>query len=333
MNEREIQNRAYGCFMGQLIGDALGSQVEGWTSREIMSYYGPQGCNIMEDGGTWGTAAGQPTDDSEMALTLARCIIREGFYHPLIVLHNYGKWLNSDPFDVGSTVYAGLKGNHRLDSKSNGATMRISPLGIIGVNYTDRQLINMAKHETWLTHRNRVCMDVNNLFVPAITSAILGRSSWTIHDSMVYDCHRLNICEEVVDCVERSRTFPPKDYISNQGYVLVAFGNALHHMLHANSFYDAMISTIEYGGDTDTNAAICGALVGAVHGYNFIPDQWKKTVLNCKPDSYKGRAQQPRPREYWPCDALEIVDALLKVGKTKDWIELQNLEEYEQWSN
>ena len=66
-------SRAQGCFLGRLAGDSLGSLVEFQTPDQIRRKY-PGGVRRLADGGTWGTIAGQPTDDSEMALTLARML-------------------------------------------------------------------------------------------------------------------------------------------------------------------------------------------------------------------------------------------------------------------
>jgi ADP-ribosylglycohydrolase len=49
----------------------LGSLVEFKSSGSISSLY-PGGPQLLEDGGIWHTIAGQPTDDSELALALAR---------------------------------------------------------------------------------------------------------------------------------------------------------------------------------------------------------------------------------------------------------------------
>ena len=62
-------NRAQGCLLGQLAGDALGSLVEFQSLEEIRRNY-PGGVRELADGGTRSTIAGQPTDDSEMALLL-----------------------------------------------------------------------------------------------------------------------------------------------------------------------------------------------------------------------------------------------------------------------
>lgn len=69
--------RARGCLLGQLAGDALGSLVEFQSPEEIHRSY-PEGVRELADGGTWNTIAGQPTDDSEMALLLARMLTERG---------------------------------------------------------------------------------------------------------------------------------------------------------------------------------------------------------------------------------------------------------------
>jgi ADP-ribosylglycohydrolase len=68
------------------------------------------------------------------------------------------------------------------------------------------------------------------------------------------------------------------------------------------------------GGDTDTNAAIAGALLGAVYGRDGVPAQWTEAVLNCRPDPMYRKVLHPRPRCYWPVDALELAENLLRAG-------------------
>ena len=130
-----VLSRAQGCLLGQFIGDSLGSLVEFKGLSEIRRMY-PNGVRDMADGGTWNTLAGQPTDDSEMALMLARSLVAQGRFEIEEVIKGYRYWLDSGPFDVGNTIWSGLAGRHSPGSQANGAMMRISPLGIFGVNYT-----------------------------------------------------------------------------------------------------------------------------------------------------------------------------------------------------
>jgi hypothetical protein len=68
------------------------------------------------------------------------------------------------------------------------------------------------------------------------------------------------------------------------------------------------------GGDTDTNAAIAGALLGAVCGEAGVPRQWREAVLNCRPELGRTGVRRPRPREFWPVDAIELADQLVRRG-------------------
>ena len=77
----EMRERAQGCLLGQLAGDSLGSLVEFRAPDDIRREY-TKGVRELADGGTWNTIAGQPTDDSEMALLLARMLADHGRYDP-----------------------------------------------------------------------------------------------------------------------------------------------------------------------------------------------------------------------------------------------------------
>src|SRR5207247_2131460 len=90
-------------------GDSLGSRVEGKAGAEIALLY-PDGVRELADGGPYHLLAGQPTDDSEMALILARSILRERKYDRDRVLDAYRDWLTTRPVDVGRTTEQGLLG-------------------------------------------------------------------------------------------------------------------------------------------------------------------------------------------------------------------------------
>jgi ADP-ribosylglycohydrolase len=76
------------------------------------------------------------------------------------------------------------------------------------------------------------------------------------------------------------------------GYLKHAFILAFMFLLRTDladeELYDeAMWQTAALGGDTDTNCAIVGGLIGAYLGLNLIPKTKVDKVLTCKPK--KGR--------------------------------------------
>ena len=82
-------------------------------------------------------------------------------------------------------------------------------------------------------------------------------------------------------------------------------------MLHAESFEAGVIDTVMRGGDTDTNGAIAGALLGAMYGRDAVPDQWQKAILNCQPMAGLPGVLRPRPRSFWPVDVLDLAVKLV----------------------
>ena len=99
--------------------------------------------------------------------------------------------------------------------------------------------------------------------------------------------------------------------MTHMGWVLIAFQNALWQLLNAPGFEEGAIDTVMRGGDTDTNAAICGALLGAVYGANDIPTQWVESILKCRPEEGRPGVYRPRPKCFWPIDALELAEQLV----------------------
>ena len=307
-----VRSRAQGCLLGQIAGDSLGSLVEFKDASTIQRLY-PNGVRELADGGVWDTLAGQPTDDSEMALALAQSLVRKKQYSIEDIHASYVRWYRSGPFDIGTTTACGLKGEPILDSQANGALMRISPLGIFGWKMEPEALAKLAAEDAALTHPNRICQQVNGLYAAAIAEAIReGYPAREVYDRMAVRAAQWNIDHTIRDRIEQAQTHRPPEYSGQQmGWVLIAFQNALYDLLHAPTLEQGVIETVQCGGDTDTNAAICGALLGAVYGREAVPRQWVERIVECRPTA---ETTQPRPKEYWPDDAQQLAEQLVQAG-------------------
>ncbi len=305
-----VLSRAQGCLLGQLIGDSLGSLVEFQSPGEILFDY-PEGVRDMADGGTWNTIAGQPTDDSEMALLLARSLVSQRKFDQEEVRKTYVFWLESDPFDVGGTILSGLTGRPNPGSQANGAMMRISPLGVFGVNYTLAQVADWARQDAEITHIHRVCQEANALFAMAIAHAVgTGCDAADLYGEIAGWAEDIDVDVRLKEKIAAAADSPPDEFNHQQGWVLIAFPNALWQLLNAESVEEGIVDTVMRGGDTDTNAAICGALLGAVHGREAFPDRWVETIQSCRPQAGTPGVFKPRPECFWPADALELAEQL-----------------------
>ena len=198
------------------------------------------------------------------------------------------------------------------DSQANGALMRVSPIGVFGVNYSLDQVAEWAEADAALTHPNKVCIQVNALYTMAITTAIREEiSPQELYSQMLGWAKERQVESAIITVIEKAAIEPPSDFMKQMGWVLIAFQNALFQMLHADTFEAGVVDTVMRGGDTDTNAAITGALLGAIYGREAVPEQWQKAVLNCQPLSGRTGVFCPRPRCFWPVDVLDLAAKLV----------------------
>lgn len=326
--DAELLTRAQGCLLGQLAGDALGSLVEFQAAASIQTQY-PQGIQWLTASQIWHTLAGQPTDDSELALMLARSLIQTERFDPTAIAAAYAYWYRSHPFDIGNTTQQALSAAAQaLDqhnnpavaaqqaanpsSQANGALMRISPLALFGYAVADAQLAEWARLDAQLTHPHPICQDANAVFVLAIRHALTtGNPPAAIYHYAQTWAAQSNLHPSVQQWLAAAATQPPQDYSDHMGWVRIACQNAFYQLLHAPSLEAGLVNTVMQGGDTDTNGAIVGALLGAVYGYAAIPWQWRDRILSCRPLEGLAGVERPRPRSFWAVDALELAEQLL----------------------
>ena len=314
----EIRDRALGALFGQATGDALGTTVEFCQPQEAARELLP-GPLLVVGGGTFRVLPGQITDDTELALALARSLARRGRYDPDDVANAYVRWFWSDPIDCGGTIGRAfglpegrpvratqVRARATGSSQANGALMRIAPLAVFGWCLDRDALADLARADAKLSHPNPVCLAANVLFTRLVASAIqTGLSPAALVEDVVAWARDRADCAAALDIVQAGRGAPPADYYSQMGWVRIALQNAVFQLLHAADVREGVEDTVRQGGDADTNGAIAGALLGAVHGAEAIPDQWRAAVAGCTPD---------RPDEYHCGDLPDLTDALLRAG-------------------
>jgi ADP-ribosyl-[dinitrogen reductase] hydrolase len=304
---------AQGALLGLLVGDALGSQVEFLDPARICARH-PGGLHDLLPGGTWSLLAGQPTDDGELALALARALVAGGGFDRDRVAAAYIDWKGSNPFDIGATTAKGIdalrdRGRANHASQANGALMRVAPIGIAAACDPGKAAA-WARLDAALTHPHPVCQAASAAFSAAIAAGVAGANPSAMW-SMAY-AHAGEDAGggEIRQALLEARDGLPPDFTRNQGWVLTSFGNAFHRLWREQDFAEALTETVMAGGDTDTNGAVCGALLGAAYGREAIPLAWRSQVLACRAVRGAG-VVHPRPAAYWADDVMELAEALI----------------------
>ncbi|WP_131114268.1 inositol monophosphatase family protein [Lichenihabitans psoromatis] len=312
-----LLDRAQGCLLGQVAGDALGALVEFQTQDEIASRF-PGGPSQLADGGPWNIIAGQCTDDSEMALALARSLVREQSFAAEAVFDAYGDWRQSGPFDIGQTTSAALTRTYgpvataQAGSQANGSLMRVSPIGIFAAGDPARAA-RLAAADSALTHAHPVCIAACSSFAAAIAVGVASGRRDDMLDAA--DAHAGSGADaDIVRArLAAAGTMLPANFQDQMGWVLTAYQNAFYRLAIGRTAERGVVETVACGGDTDTNGAIVGALLGAAEGGSALPRQWVSMIMSCRPLRSTG-ARRARPRRFWPDDIMDLAEGLLVAG-------------------
>lgn len=296
-----------GAILGGMIGDALGGSLE-FMSREDVKVKLKEYKNF-KDGlvgkGPFNLAPGQFTDDTEMTLAVMTTLIGGRNYSATEAAHAYHQWYLSNPFDIGNTtknavckqnLTAMLSAAKELNyqSLSNGFLMRL--YGLVAMYYKKPYdlFIHAVQSDTELTHSNPEAKRIAIIYALMLRGAIIGIPADRIykwcHEKKSYSKLLASICRAVETNSDR---FIYEDKIyklsqiadTNIGFVGYALWLTLIAILRYDSYQNAILDTVSYGGDTDTNACIVGAIMGALYP-DTIPKKWIESVIKCKSDRF-----------------------------------------------
>lgn len=331
-----LLNKILGCLYGQVIGDALGARYEFKDpyviNRQIQLDIFQNFLSIL-GGGPFNVDKGQCTDDSEMAFGLIKSILENRGYSKEKAAEKYIKWYRSHPFDIGNNTRKALAGatkyddillNNDASSLGNGCLMRISPLGILGVNLSDERLLKYCRDDCAMTNPNSIAVNAVQIYVLAIKYALRCKEDSRQNRELIYRKIR-EYCKHPIisEIVRRSFRCDPKYILSNgkelenahnkcSGYIGIALQIALTELFHGKSFYDSLVNVMRRGGDTDTNGCITGALLGAYYGTSEIPNEWINTV---KIDNWRSKQYPEIDQKNLEKIALKMYSIAMDINK------------------
>lgn len=311
-------DRAQGCLLGALIGDAAGATLEFLGRRPTEEDL--DRALAMSGGGVFRLAPGQITDDGELTLALAHALMDgNGAYDLDKVATRYKAWFDSGPFDIGGTTHSALSVRvhdgvslgeamtrraqaHSMGSKANGALMRATPLGIWAARHTVDEAVRAARTDACLTHPNTSCQWANVAYVLAIRHLMLhtGDSSGAIAAARdALETGWEEGAEEVLGWLDDACAGKLPDCHPQAGFVKIAFTHAFHHLKVGSGYENALRQVLAQGGDTDTNACIVGGLIGARGGLQDLQQATIDSLTSCRTEQGHGRPDWLSTREVY----------------------------------
>lgn len=272
LNQSELCDRARAAFLGMAVGDALGATVEFMTVPEIVSKYGLH--QEIVGGGWLRLKPGQVTDDTEMALCIARAVANNQGWSREAIAQEFARWLKSRPVDCGDTCRKGIRAfmlHGTLETPynqwdgGNGAVMRMLPPALLSL--PDGELLKKyALEQARLTH-HQVLSDAACICIGSMLHLILQGFS------------KSRLRKEADALVARHHQFSFTPYRNlATAYVVDTLATVFHYFFKGRDFEECLVGTVNQGADADTTGAICGMLAGAYYGLEAIPKRWLKKL-------------------------------------------------------
>ncbi|WP_397451658.1 ADP-ribosylglycohydrolase family protein [Pseudomonas sp. NA-150] len=302
-------DHALGAFYGLALGDALGMPTQSLSREQIKARFGR--VNRLLDAGpdqpiAPNMPAGSITDDTEQAILVGELLIESGGrIEPSTLAQRLIDW-EAVMQAKGSQDLLGPSTKRAIEmilaghspeeagrfGTTNGAAMRITPVGIAADIANPKRFIESVVQACQVTHNTTLGISsaaavagvvsagingstLKQALAAGVMAAQLGerhghwvaggriaaRIQWA--QSLCADCENAALPDLLYDVIGTS--------VASQESVVAAFALAQQVAAERLSAFDALCMAASLGGDTDTIAAVLGAMLGACLGLSVWP--------------------------------------------------------------
>jgi poly(ADP-ribose) glycohydrolase ARH3 len=273
-------DRFRGVLLGLALGDAIGARFEGQSADWIARRF-PRDESFFDAPGTtelW------YTDDTQMAIGVAETLIECGeideaelcraFVANYVPSRGYGRGARRileameegrDYREIAELAFPG-------GSYGNGAAMRVAPVGLFFRDDLDR-VREQARRSAIPTHTHPLGIEGAQLLgiAVALCSKMESFDSGTLFGELLARASTTDFRQQV-EAVSRVRSVDALARLGNGIEAIRSVPTALAcFALFPDSYQRAVGHALLLGGDTDTIAAMTGALCGALLGIEAIP--------------------------------------------------------------
>jgi poly(ADP-ribose) glycohydrolase ARH3 len=276
----KLEERFTGCLLGLAVGDALGAHFEGQSADLIARRY-RKASDLINDpppGELW------YTDDTQMAIGVAETLVACGEINDDEICRRFAaNYVPQRGYGRGARIVleAMVQGDdHKFlaansfpgGSFGNGAAMRVAPVGLM-CRHDHTALWEQAKLSALPTHVHPLGIEGAQVLAMAVglASTIDEFIRERFFAALAERCTSLEFrgplrrAAKLADVRELGRFGNGIEATASVVTAIASFG------LTPNSYEQTIGNVILLGGDTDTMAAMAGAVSGAFLGRQAIP--------------------------------------------------------------
>lgn len=284
VEQPDLRDRFRGLMVGTAVGDCLGRPVEGLGAvpdsyideligRNTLLLYSDDTVltmalveSLLATGGFDGT------DIADRFVREWRAEPQRGYGSNIVLA--FGNVWRGMPWDEAAGRQFGGEGSY-----GNGGAMRVAPVALWEYPDLD-ETVELARKTVKVTHTHPVGVD--GAVVQAVAAYHALRDDFS-QDDLLADLDRLIQTDRFrfkLELLHKATERRDDEWVKMQLGNWVAADEsvpiALYAFLLATDFESAIRRAIRIGGDTDTIAAMAGALAGARWGLSAVPEEWRR---------------------------------------------------------
>ena len=311
-NNSDFKKSIYSAIIGLAAGDAVGVPAEFIQPHIIAKHPVTEMCG----GGTHGMPLGTWSDDTSLTIAAAAGLAESGCkpdYNK--IMDNFTAWLGKaeftatgEIFDVGGCCMQAIHNYYRKKTDpvlcgpkseqdcGNGAIMRIIPAlfwcrRFYGEGFIrNAEALEVIHNLTALTHGHSRCLMANGIYLSIADKLLSGKDKETSIREGIDEA--LEVYRSMHGFTGEFKHFErlaaagfaetPREEIRSKGYVIDTIEAAVWCFLNTESYRECILKAVNLGHDTDTIAAVAGALAGIYYGLGDptgIPAEWVNNLL------------------------------------------------------
>lgn len=291
--EAVSKDKFRGALIGLAVGDALGMPIEFKKEGTF------EPVREMRPGGEFKLKAGQWTDDTSMALCIAKSLVEKRDFDPSDIMRKFLRWKDEGYmsstgycFDSGETTMMAL--NEFRDTgepyrrppppeskrTGNGCIMRLAPIPMAFVG-NPRMAVDLSELSSRLTHAAGVCVDSTRYLGGLIVGALNGVAKEELLSDSYSPVRGYFAKKPMVPEISRIASGSFKMNRPKASFIVTdTLEMALWGFFNTSSFKEGMLEVVNRGGDADSYGAVYGQLAGAFYGESAIPESWRKEIAH-----------------------------------------------------
>jgi ADP-ribosylglycohydrolase len=231
-----------------------------------------------------------------MARNLVQSLVHSGDLDTVDLADRHIEWYRSQPAGIGNLTRRVLERADRTGvlaelaarqlweqrgpevSAGNGSVMYCAPLGAFRAERPEL-LHEEAPALSAITHWDQRCRTACLAVTLAVAALVRGEGPREAVEGAVEAVSDREGGEELEFLVAeagRARRIDGPD----MGFTFFTAGIGLQMAAEGRSVEEGLRHVVALGGDTDTNAAVTGALLGALHGREALPTAWLEKLVD-----------------------------------------------------